>query len=403
MYDGIVGGGEVGGWGGYFGGCEVGWVVGGWGMGGLLEKGERGGGGEGWVGVGGFGGGGVGCGWGCLGLGVDGGGGGGDMVGGLGGVCVGGGWGGIGGGFWGGFVGGGGGVVEFCGVIEELGLSKWGWFGGGGGGGGGGDCRVGLGWMGGWGDGGVQTPLLQHPDSFFLQHDPTCAPSTCARHSAPYRHHQHQRRRPHRSASFHSSRLQSSQTSLPSAYDYLPPTLDWSDPELTSKVTVTQDWNRCGSLFSLPNISRCSARNYPKTPSVDQAPPFRLNVDALVGAEETDVDTGDKVSMDLSVVSAYIQASLSLKSRPVSAPPEEIVPSRSPSISDVSGVYKPATMGGRTGVSRSNSLGVSNGRCGSLELLETSTSPSSLSINHSDSYSIDDDKVEEEEEEEFYI
>ncbi|XP_072301359.1 protein FAM124A [Eucyclogobius newberryi] len=255
----------------------------------------------------------------------------------------------------------------------------------------------------------VQTPFYQHrPDQ------PTSAPSTFARHSAPYRH--HPRRHPHRSASFHSSCLQTSQMSLPSTCDYLHPDDDddWPDRRVTCKDWTT---NHCGSLFSLPNRSASRGKHRktaPKSAATSSlVPPFRLNVDALIGAEETDVDTGDKVAMDLSVVSAYIQASLSLNSRPVSAPPEDVVPSRSPSIPAVHGAYKAAAAGGgRSGVNRSNSLLV-NGTCSSFGSLllgrgqssgrETSTTPSvsSVSVNHSDSCSVEDDKAEEEEE--FYI
>ncbi|KAK7938467.1 hypothetical protein WMY93_001793 [Mugilogobius chulae] len=260
----------------------------------------------------------------------------------------------------------------------------------------------------------VQMPLYKHrPDSSFPPHESASAPSTFTRHSAPYRHHhnhQHhqQRRNPNRSASFHSSRLQTSQVSLPLACDYLNPNDEWSDCRFTNNYTQEWKTNRSGSLFSLPNISSNHSPRYQNSPKKhvngimsSLVPPFRLNVDALIGAEETDVDTGDKVAMDLSVVSAYIQAGLSLNSRPVSAPPEEIVPSRSPSIPDVNGAYKVATIG----VNRSNSL-IVNGSCGSFGTLlghgsGLSTTVSSVSINQSDSCSIDEEKVEEEEE--FYI
>lgn len=59
-------------------------------------------------------------------------------------------------------------------------------------------------------------------------------------------------------------------------------------------------------------------------------PRFRINVDSLVGAEETDVDTGQAVvskSVDLSVVSAYLlpQKRINPKYRvpqPLSQPPQ---------------------------------------------------------------------------------
>lgn len=79
--------------------------------------------------------------------------------------------------------------------------------------------------------------------------------------------------------------------------------------------------------------STCSSPGPAPSCRASLVPPFRLNVDALVGAEETDVDTGDKVEMgsrvDLSVVSAYTKPSLP---RPSSAPPEEKDPAPSPAV-----------------------------------------------------------------------
>uniref|UniRef100_A0A3B4B7U9 FAM124 domain-containing protein n=1 Tax=Periophthalmus magnuspinnatus TaxID=409849 RepID=A0A3B4B7U9_9GOBI len=176
----------------------------------------------------------------------------------------------------------------------------------------------------------------------------------------------------------------------------------------------TQDYDGNKILLQIDMFNHCDTfqhrQNLQKSTTYSLVPPFRLNVDALIGAEETDVDTGDKVAMDLSVVSAYIQAGLNLNSRPVSAPPEEIVPSRSPSIPDVNVSYKAATIGGRSGVNRSNSL-IVNGHCSSSSSigallgqagLDISTTPSvsSVSINHSDNCSIEEEKIEEEE---FYI
>ncbi|XP_051939140.1 protein FAM124A isoform X1 [Hippocampus zosterae] len=67
---------------------------------------------------------------------------------------------------------------------------------------------------------------------------------------------------------------------------------------------------RSESLYSLPNLSSSPG---PPSRSLQQkaslVPPFRLNVDALVGTEETDVDTGTTVragGVDLRVVSAYV-------------------------------------------------------------------------------------------------
>lgn len=61
------------------------------------------------------------------------------------------------------------------------------------------------------------------------------------------------------------------------------------------------------------------------------APIFRVNVDTLVGAEETDVDTGQTISgssVDLSVVSGYSHPQLRPRRkapapRPKSAPPTD--------------------------------------------------------------------------------
>ncbi|XP_035264712.1 protein FAM124A-like isoform X2 [Anguilla anguilla] len=82
---------------------------------------------------------------------------------------------------------------------------------------------------------------------------------------------------------------------------------------------------RSRSLFCLPTLSRACSTPCSPSPSFCTglsrrssllAPPFRLNVDTLVGAVETDVDTGlkmDSRAVDLSVVSAY--------SRPFPPPP----------------------------------------------------------------------------------
>uniref|UniRef100_A0A3Q0SZ99 Family with sequence similarity 124 member A n=1 Tax=Amphilophus citrinellus TaxID=61819 RepID=A0A3Q0SZ99_AMPCI len=119
--------------------------------------------------------------------------------------------------------------------------------------------------------------------------------------------------------------------------------------------------HRSGSLFSLPNLGSASSRSACSSPgpcpsphyrshslhrSSSLIPPFRLNVDALIGAEETDVDTGNKVnpgsSVDLTVVSAYVKSSLPQTPRPLSAPPEDIGPRLSPVTPE--GGYKSATL-----------------------------------------------------------
>lgn len=179
-----------------------------------------------------------------------------------------------------------------------------------------------------------------------------------------------------------------------------------------------------GSHFSLPNLgsttshSACSSPAPPskhpprscslrRSPSLMQA--FRLNVDTLVGAEETDVDTGDVVkpgsSVDLSVVSAYIKSSLPLTPRPLSAPPEDVRPPLSPCVPV--NTYKSATLGRTPNSFSVRSYAVSGSRPQSTSL-STSAAPSSsdVSINLSDSCSIISAPAEETdgpEEEEFYI
>lgn len=143
-------------------------------------------------------------------------------------------------------------------------------------------------------------------------------------------------------------------------------------------------------------------RSHPLNRSSSLIPPFRLNVDALIGAEETDVDTGNKVNpgsgVDLTVVSAYIKSSC----RPLSAPPEDIGPSLIPGFPEKT--VEAATLG-RT----------LNRRCTNTSpstFVNTSAAPSlsDISINQSDTCSvisatIEEVHKEEEEEEvqEFYI
>ncbi|XP_036418231.1 protein FAM124A-like, partial [Colossoma macropomum] len=105
-----------------------------------------------------------------------------------------------------------------------------------------------------------------------------------------------------------------------------------------SPEDVTPGWMgfRSRSTFSLPTEgfgSGCVSPSAPRPRSLSSlaAPVFRINVDALVGAEETDVDTGQAVSsssVDLSVVSAYSRPQMRIHSkahvpRPVSAPPQD--------------------------------------------------------------------------------
>nr|XP_061799485.1 protein FAM124A-like [Nerophis lumbriciformis] len=137
------------------------------------------------------------------------------------------------------------------------------------------------------------------------------------------RHHHYPNRAPPRHTV---PRHQASLRSLPlcSEEDFYP---EWC---LSSEGQGTG--GRSDSLFSLPNLS--SSPGPPATPprgdrrsrslqrSATLVPPFRLNVDALLGAEETDVDTGTTFQtggVDLSVVSAYVPKA----GTPVSRNPEE--------------------------------------------------------------------------------
>ncbi|XP_054643523.1 protein FAM124A isoform X2 [Dunckerocampus dactyliophorus] len=173
---------------------------------------------------------------------------------------------------------------------------------------------------------------------FKLRHDPThIADSSLAQpaftwSSASYRSHRH--RHHHRSTSrprVHHHQV--SVCSLPLCCEEDEGGGEW----------FWRDWchpsrgrgQRSNSLFSLPNLgsssSTCSSPGpSPASPRQQRCssliPPFRLNVDALFGAEETDVDTGNKVQaggVDLTVVSAYVQTALEA-SRPPPAPPEHI-------------------------------------------------------------------------------
>lgn len=135
-------------------------------------------------------------------------------------------------------------------------------------------------------------------------------------------------------------------------------------------------------------------------------------MDALIGAEETDVDTGNKVnpgsSVDLSVVSAYIKSSLPQLSRPLSAPPEDIGPSISPVVPE--NPYKAATLGRIPNSFTTNApSGLLGSRIQSTSLnTSAAASLSDVSINQSDSCSVISATIEEvdkleEEDQEFYI
>ncbi|XP_071197627.1 protein FAM124A [Salvelinus alpinus] len=136
---------------------------------------------------------------------------------------------------------------------------------------------------------------------------------------------------------------------------------------------------RTRSLFSLPSLagftgsrsrsagsspgtspSPAHHRSHSHSLSSSLVPPFRLNVDALIGAEETDVDTGIKVDagsiVDLSVVSAYSRSRRPTPPRPLSAPPRD--PTPSPSHANVK--PKASTLGRPPVPMRTSSLASSN-------------------------------------------
>ncbi|KAI1899187.1 hypothetical protein AGOR_G00059080 [Albula goreensis] len=103
----------------------------------------------------------------------------------------------------------------------------------------------------------------------------------------------------------------------------------YRDPEVSRAGWVG---HRTRSLFSLPTTGLASQTSPTPSPAHSRcsslARPFRLKVEALVGAEETDVDSGRKVDsggIDLSVVSAYSwpRPRAHPLPRPLSAPPRD--------------------------------------------------------------------------------
>lgn len=243
------------------------------------------------------------------------------------------------------------------------------------------------------------------------------APSTYVRHASCHKSRRYQQR-----VMSHPRAHQASHSSLPLACQ--------EPDEQEHPESWRSQWrsHQSGSIFSLPNLSSGSSRsacsspglcpgNHHRSQSLQRSgsliPPFRLNVDALIGAEETDVDTGDKVNpgggVDLTVVSAYIKSGGRQRFRPLSAPPEDIGPSFS-SISPQT-VYRSATLG-RTQTRfsvRSTPSTLLGSRPHSANT-STAASLSDVSINQSDSCSIIsvpvdemDKENEEEEDQEFYI
>ncbi|KAK5860680.1 hypothetical protein PBY51_022141 [Eleginops maclovinus] len=252
-------------------------------------------------------------------------------------------------------------------------------------------------------------------DPYYIPSSPTesaSAPSTFARSSHRNRRHHH-----HRAAS------------RPRAH-HTPHPVVCEQPEEQHPDSWRSQWrdHRSSSLFSLPNLGSASSRSTCSSPGPSQSPhslnrssslipPFRLNLDALIGAEETDVDTGDKVSpdggVDLTVVSAYIKSSLPQTARPLSAPPENIGPSLSPGIPE--DAYRAATLG-RTpqvrtpqGFTSKTAPYTMFGSCVYSPSTSASPSLSDVSINQSDSCSVisvpvqGSDTIEEEDDQEFYI
>nr|XP_046260653.1 protein FAM124A isoform X1 [Scatophagus argus] len=246
------------------------------------------------------------------------------------------------------------------------------------------------------------------------------APSTFTRNTASHRSRRHQHRA--------TSRLRVHQTphsSHPLVCEELDEQDQWADQHHPDSWRTQCRGHRSSSLFSLPNLGSASSRSTCSSPgpspsphhrtrslnrSASLIPPFRLNVDALIGAEETDVDTGDRVnpgsSVDLTVVSAYIKPSLPQTSRPLSAPPEDVRSSLSPGIPD-----KAATLGWTSDSFTTHAPSTLLGFCVQSSKVNTNAAPSlsNFSVNQSDSCSIfngpveEADKVEEGEDQEFYI
>ncbi|KAI4893680.1 hypothetical protein NFI96_020052 [Prochilodus magdalenae] len=167
-------------------------------------------------------------------------------------------------------------------------------------------------------------PSSEHPSS-----------SSCyGRGPASYRN-----RRYRTSSSSHSRSQKTVSPCTRASQTSLPLLCEQDDPEViqNSPEDGVPGWmGRSRSTFSLPAEglgSVCASPSAPRPRSLSSfaAPVFRINVDALVGAEETDVDTGqavDSSSVDLSVVSAYSRPPMFRHSeahvpRPVSAPPQD--------------------------------------------------------------------------------
>ncbi|XP_042282423.1 protein FAM124A [Thunnus maccoyii] len=275
----------------------------------------------------------------------------------------------------------------------------------------------------------VQSPHFkhrQHPSLTSIVPESASAPTTFTRSASSCRNHHYH----HRPTSRPRVQHHPSHSSLPLACEDLDEQEQWTDRCHPDSWRAQWKGHRSSSLFSLPNLgsasshSTCSSPGPPppsphhRSHSLNRCssliPPFRLNVDALIGAEETDVDTGNKVnpgsSVDLTVVSAYIKPSLPQISRPLSAPPEDIGSFLFPGT--LESTYKAATLGRTTVPVRTKSFTPSTflGSHPQSTCMNTSAAPSlsNVSVNHSDTCSIisapveEADKIEEEDQE-FYI
>ncbi|XP_053732649.1 protein FAM124A-like isoform X6 [Synchiropus splendidus] len=251
------------------------------------------------------------------------------------------------------------------------------------------------------------------PESSATVPESTSAPSTFNRSTAS----NSIRRHPQRDMSRPKVQHQSSLTSLLLGSEELDEPELWVDHSKAENQRFHRRTHKSSSLFSLPNLgsanSTCSSpgpspsphyrnRSFHKTPSL--IPPFRLNVEALVGAEETDVDTGNKVNsgggMDLSVVSAYIRPSLQQTSQLLSAPPEDVGPSVFP------GPQKSSTLG-RTPIR--SQINLSNSATSTFlpsrlngSGINTSSAPSLNIVSIYDA-AVEKNYTVEEDEQEFYI
>ncbi|XP_051260713.1 protein FAM124A isoform X2 [Dicentrarchus labrax] len=246
------------------------------------------------------------------------------------------------------------------------------------------------------------------------------APSTFTRNASSYRNRRH-----HHRATSRPRVHQTPHSSHPLPCEEPDEQEQWADQQHPDSWRTQWRGHRSGSLFSLPNMGSASSHSTCSSPgpspsphhkshslnrSSSLVPPFRLNIDALVGAEETDVDTGDKVnpgsSVDLTVVSAYIKSTMP-QTRPLSAPPEDIGPSLSPGIPENN--YRAATLGRTPNSFTTSTPSTLLGLRIQSTSVNTSTAPSlsDVSINQSDSCSIISAPVEEadkvEEDQEFYI